>query len=219
MKRVLEGTSVETFIKPNPQKIGKPILDGVFAVEEHVLLDRASGKRATDRTPPEWLEEHVYRTIHDTLFWIDRKNPQGSAPKDPYQDPQFASWEAAVQAWIAQNPELALSTIQRPPEEYDDVHTEHNTPLLSVLEPQEGTRASSPLVVSAMASAPLGISEVLVFIDGEYLGPLGVESNKKQEGFWRSVFFLPHEAGLHALTVKVFDVYGNRQEKSVTVEF
>ena len=219
MKRVLEGKPVENFIKPKPQKIDKPILDGVFAVEERVLLDRASGKRATDRTPPEWIEEHVYRTIHDTLFWVDRKNPQGPAPKDPYQDPQFVSWEAAVQAWIAQNPELALSTAQRPPEEYDDIHTEQNTPLLSVFEPQEGTHTSNPLIVSALASAPLGIAQVLVFIDGEYLGPLGLESNKKQEGFWRGVFFLPHEADLHALTLKAFDVYGNRQERSVTVEF
>src|SRR3989344_3808283 len=114
MKSALEHASKEEFVPPKPVSTDKPILNGQWAIEETVFVDRASGKKATERTPPEWTEKRVYRVVHDTLFWINRSDPRGDPPDNPYQDPQFANWEQAVQKWISSDPTLAQSAQEHP---------------------------------------------------------------------------------------------------------
>lgn len=40
--------------------------------------------------------------VHDTLYYVDKNDPLGPAPVDPYKDPQFPMWEYAVQKWLAE---------------------------------------------------------------------------------------------------------------------
>ncbi len=49
--------------------------------------------------------------IHDILFYVDRTNPLGPIPSNPYSDPQYIIWENALQIWLRQNIEN-LSHIQ-----------------------------------------------------------------------------------------------------------
>jgi 1A family penicillin-binding protein len=35
---------------------------------------------------------------HDILYWVDKDNPQGPPPTNPYADPQLARWEYSLQA-------------------------------------------------------------------------------------------------------------------------
>ncbi len=37
--------------------------------------------------------------VHSILYWVDKDNPLGPQPSNPYRDPQFAMWEAPVQEW------------------------------------------------------------------------------------------------------------------------
>jgi 1A family penicillin-binding protein len=51
---------------------------------------------------------------HDLLYWTDKNNPQGPAPINPAQDPQFAYWEYGVAAWYAKYPELFRGDVMLP---------------------------------------------------------------------------------------------------------
>jgi penicillin-binding protein 1C len=63
----------ENFIPPEERIVNKPMLNG------------------------SWISPYG---VHDILFYVDRKNPLGPIPEDPYQDPQYILWEKAVQRWF-----------------------------------------------------------------------------------------------------------------------
>lgn len=219
LREALADADIEAFKKPKTVKTGKPILDGVWAAEERVAIDRASGKRATDRTPPEWIEERVYRTVHDTLFWISRRNPRGAAPKNPSADPQFSAWEEAVQAWVASDPALLASVSERPPDATDDIHIQENEPRLTVVAPEPLRRVALPFRVAVDATARLGVAAVSLSIDDESFGLLVPERGGGSR--YEKTVSLERDGGEGSrdivLTVRVFDRYGNRIERSWTV--
>lgn len=51
---------------------------------------------------------------HSLLYWTDKNNPQGAAPSNPAQDPQFAYWEYGISAWYAAHPELFTGGVMLP---------------------------------------------------------------------------------------------------------
>lgn len=51
---------------------------------------------------------------HSLLYWTDKNNPQGAAPSNPEQDPQFAAWEYGVSSWYASHPELFTEGVMLP---------------------------------------------------------------------------------------------------------
>ncbi len=63
----------ESFTPPQIKEISKPILNG-----QHII----NGE------------------IHSTLYYINRDDPTGSMPSNPYTDPMFNNWESAVRAWF-----------------------------------------------------------------------------------------------------------------------
>ncbi len=74
MARALSDTPVEQFIKPDPITTDKIMLNGNYK--------GSSG-------------------IHTILYYINKNDPQGSAPSNPYSDSQFSNWEASVQHWLS----------------------------------------------------------------------------------------------------------------------
>jgi penicillin-binding protein 1C len=61
------------FIDPIPVKVNKPMLNG------------------------EWQTPYG---IHNILFYVDRNNPLGPIPQNPYKDPQYLNWEIGVENWL-----------------------------------------------------------------------------------------------------------------------
>ena len=81
MKEILKDRPTETFLKPDPIETEKPILRG------------------------------EYPEIHTILYYINKKDPAGPAPKNPTTDPQFSNWEESIQEWIKNNPgKITLAT-------------------------------------------------------------------------------------------------------------
>jgi len=72
----------ESFIPPQERTVEKPMLNGSYVSEYGV---------------------------HDILFYVDRKDPLGPKPSDPYSDPQFANWELPVKNWLTSIQNLPLS--------------------------------------------------------------------------------------------------------------
>ncbi len=99
----------ESFPQPTINRVGlKPILRGEFIDTNKLLETYQSGQEINIAD--------VYSNIHTILHFVDRNNPTGPDPINPNNDPQYANWEYAVQAWkketyhLTENP--ATSTNQ-----------------------------------------------------------------------------------------------------------
>jgi len=73
---VLKEYPAETFTRPAGQTAEKPILRGEWNSQNH---------------------------IHSILYYLDKNDPSGLAPKNPNEDPQFNNWETAVINWAKEN--------------------------------------------------------------------------------------------------------------------
>jgi membrane carboxypeptidase/penicillin-binding protein PbpC len=73
VSKIIKDFPKTKFPSPLPVKVNKILLNG------------------------EWISSYG---IHSELYFIDRNNPLGPMPANPYNDPQFYNWESAVQSWF-----------------------------------------------------------------------------------------------------------------------
>ena len=171
MKKILAGTPVETFKKPKAVKVAKPILNGKFEVEQDVKIDRVTQKvipvECIDQYPKEFVATKKIKSVHDTLFWINKDDPRGPEPKDPKKDPQFTRWEEAAQSWAKKNNYLTPDI----PKEQCGLRDKPNLPAVTITSPQPNdTVTGDSVLVSATVSAPRTIIRVEYFLDGLLVG-------------------------------------------------
>lgn len=126
----IKGWSSQQFPAPTPIIAPHPVLNGVVGGALAISIDKISGKRATELTPPELIEEKTFSEPHSLLYFVKKDDPQGPSPKDPSEDPQFTLWEEGIRKWTKE------SSFTDPPEEYDDVHTFETIPRISILAPR-----------------------------------------------------------------------------------
>lgn len=218
------------FIPPaTPPDDLKPVLRGVWEGNDIIVLDRISGKLATDLTPPETREELVIPEVHNILHWVDPRDPRGPAP-NPISDPQYPNWEASVQAWLTQNP---LSQSSSTPEQitalllqlqqtsgeipYDDVHTIENKPIIQNITttPSSPTSTDEITIITETETAyPLQTIEY--FLDDIYIG--------SSEFAPFTFSFIPNETeayitgrDTYTLRVEVVDNVFNRSEEIIPI--
>jgi 1A family penicillin-binding protein len=164
MIRALANEPIENFNPPEPVIVEKPILRGEIPAELIVKIDKASGKLATDLTPPSYIIEKKYKTYHSILHYIDKDNPLGPTPVDPNRDPQYSRWEEGIKKWMEKN----KITLESPPAEYDDLHTLANKPKIEIISPANGALIGDRLLkVNILASAPRGIRKIECLIDNQ----------------------------------------------------
>jgi len=164
MARVLGNTPKETFVPSEPTNDGgNPVLYGQTPNETTVIIDRVSGKRATDLTPEEYRIPKTYREAHNILYYVNRSDPRGAPPEHPENDPNYNNWEAGVQAWLKAKGEVGGEIA---PTEYDDVHTLENQPILSITNPAPNqTIRGSSLSVNTLGSSARGIILINYYLD------------------------------------------------------
>jgi len=209
MKRALENTTVEKFPPPPPNDANKPVLLGK-SLDTKIKIDKVTGKIATDLTPPELVEERTYREAHNILYYLDKDDPRGPAPKDPTQDPQYWNWENAVQVYVKKT---NWNTTSSPPTEYDDVHTQANIPTITISSPPPNAELTSRTgEISVAVTAARRVTKVEVVSEGVLVG-------SKIEEPWTIPIRFPNslERGYHDLVVTAYDDVGNKGSATVTV--
>jgi penicillin-binding protein 1C len=72
-KKIINDYPKTKFLESNYFKVNKPMLNG------------------------EWITDYG---IHNILFYVDKNNPLGPLPKNPYLEPQFINWEKGVNLWL-----------------------------------------------------------------------------------------------------------------------
>ncbi len=136
MDELLKTLPNEPFEKPAPKDLSslKPILRG--------SLEGENG-------------------IHSILYYVDKENPLGPTPSNPYTDPQFERWEFALQNWINTGGSIPLSNSGT-----------NNLISIAVLSPQEGSliniNQKVNIVPQILSDKP--IKKVDYFLNGSFLG-------------------------------------------------
>ncbi|MEK7108440.1 MAG: Ig-like domain-containing protein, partial [Patescibacteria group bacterium] len=210
-----DETPVESFGAPEILKLGKPVLDGEIGSPKTVVIDRITGKLATDETPVRLREERTYVTHHNILHYVDPANPTGPEPGAGSRDPMYPTWEQGVQDWVRRKAEETGQplTAEEPPTEYDDVHVAANIPDVDIRKPESGALESRSFAVEARVSARREVQRVEVYVDSFFLGatthsPYGV--NVTIPSFV--------SAGDHTLRVVAFDDVENEGSESRRID-
>lgn len=214
MDVAIETLGDEEFITPRPyeEERLKPIMRGIWQGGEMYTIDKISGKLATEFTPEELREDRVVTEVHSILYWVNKNNPLGAAPRNPSAASQFEYWEHAVRNWVEENNivEQDSSVI---PTEYDTVHLPKNRPVLVVSGVTSGGRYSeyAPLTVSVNTSNGKVLSRVDVFVNNIFVG--------RSDRAPFTVTFIPSEltqiTNTNTIRVVGYDNVLNKGEKEI----
>lgn len=210
MKRATKGMPVERFTPPDPPTTDKPALLGQVT-EVKIKIDKVSGKRATDLTPPDLMEERTYHDAHSILNYIDKDDPLGPAPSNPASDPQYAAWEAAIQSWVQRN---NWNTTSTPPTEYDDVHVAGNRPQVTIQTPSAGQTISNR---SFSITPSIQSSRLITHVEAR-LGQTLIGSSFASP--WSIEAHVPNnlDSGTYDLTVTATDDVGNVGQATANIQ-
>ncbi|MDD2935230.1 MAG: transglycosylase domain-containing protein [Candidatus Pacebacteria bacterium] len=172
MQEVLKKYPNEDFREP-PLKYDqslKPVMRGIWQGGTTYIIDKMSGKLATEFTPEETREEKVIEEYHSILYWVDKDDPLGPKPTNPYNDPQFSRWEYGVQKWITAHGLTNGSGYI--PTEYDNIHTQGTAPRISILSPKSDTAYDPNEKINILISNDKNVPLIKVnyYLNGQMIG-------------------------------------------------
>jgi len=215
MQEVLKKYPAESFRQPptTHDLSLKPALRGVWQGGTTYVIDKISGKLATQYTPDENKVEKVIEEYHSILYWVDKNDPMGPKPANPYNDGQFVRWEYGVQRWVASHGLInGAGTI---PTEYDDVHTQSSTPRINILTVNPSTIYETDQKINVLVNTEWSkypLVKYNYYLNGKFIG-----------SSTNNVFsFLPSEIegikNVNELKVTAFDGVYNKGEVATTLK-
>lgn len=217
LDQTLGNYNIEQFPKYEKEETEKPVLNGELAIKEDVKVCEIPGKNNNYCLANKYclegeIKKKDFADIHTILYYVDKNDPRGEAPKDPKSDPQFAKWEKGVEEWVKKQDKYVQGEI--PEKECKEEDFKKYLPSVSLSVPD--SVSSSHLSISADVSASYGVDSVDFYVDGEKISS---SSGKPYE----TVYDIPLEKNNSTLEVKVElkDNNGNKdsQSKSVSVSF
>ena len=216
LNEVFKDLPKEEFEKPKKAKGNKPFLNGQWLGGQTYLVDKISGKLATEFTPPELVEEKVLTEIHSILYWLDKNNPGGARPANPENDPQFRMWEIPVRRW-AESANIKDQTENDLPKEKDDVHKPEYAPVLQIESPKPtsdvGFGDEITIKFSAQSKFPLGQADL--FFNNNYLGSL----NQEPYIFTFKPTDIVSRFEDSEIKIIAYDKVRNKSETKITIKF
>ena len=172
MKQILPTLPDENFKTPDPiDPTIKPVLRGIWQGGETYVVDKTSGKLATEFTPVDLREERYVRNVHDILYWVKRGDPLGPKPTNPENDPQYPLWEAAVQKWLTVSGQPADNGVK--PADFDTIHTQNSSLQITITQPGLGVTVPSNIPVTVTFSqkgVAKELSKAEFYVNGAYIG-------------------------------------------------
>ncbi len=205
---------------PTPNKNNKPVLHGIWQGGVSYWMDKISGKLATEYTPEETRQEVVANGVHSILHWLNKDDPNGPAPKDPKEDPQYEYWEYGVRKWFEEwkksNPGFIETTTFMIPTAKDDVHGPGKLPEVKFKSPLENTLVDkhSLLNISLQVSKSQKPLKTEVYLNGKFV----LTAEKDPLNF----SFVPNDVGglleKNTLLVTYYDSAYNKTQASIEFE-
>lgn len=218
MQEVLKKYPTTAFEKPLPDPdyaTLKPVLRGQWMGNKSVWVDKVTGMLATENTPPEARVEKIITDVEDILYWVNKSDPRGPAPSNPYSDAQFPLWNSGVQKWWEQNKyRYPIITTADLPTNYETIHTSDNKPniIIGGLPTQLSQNDKPTITISTTNQYPL--TSVDLFINNNYLTTLSTPFrfifNPKEYGYLPGSYTLRVSA-----TNSIYET--NQKEQSFTI--
>ncbi len=211
MSRVLALDPIEKFVSPRPIETNKPVLNGEYKSEVIIKLDKACGdKLANELTPEDQIEEKIYLTAHNILYYVDKNDPQGDYPKNPAEDEQFARWEGPILEWLGENADEINVEL---PTEVCNLRNEDSLPILKIVSPQNNQIIQGDKIkVKAEALAEFDISQIDFYFDDVLIG---IGKVSPYEIYYKMP--IGTEEGSHQIIVRAYDQIGSSVERKISV--
>ena len=208
MESALKESPPEQFIPPQYIEPTKPVLKGFYRSGPFIKIDKISKKLATPDTPQELVEERGYGEVKSILSFVDKNDPLGSFPEDPFEEHQYRNWQTSIESWIAQNGILK----ENPPTESDDLHIPSKKPKIEFLLQSlfSGEVKKIPLRISSV----FPLREVLLFLDEELVGSKTAPITSESVIFELENSLKP---GTYILKTTVYDAVGNNEFSSYQI--
>jgi membrane peptidoglycan carboxypeptidase len=203
---------------PRAQSVGydvKPALRGVWEGSQTYIIDRMSGKLATEFTPDEYKEERVIASPHEILHFVNKDDPRGPAPTNPDDDPQYQLWEVPTQNWLSTHGFPSSTRISNViPLDQDNIHTINNAPIVVFQNPT----STAPVIMRSGDSFLLSLTSIFPVVRVDYtIDGTFIDSIKN---YPYSLTFDPEsivlDPGAHSITATAFDSVGNRGVATVS---
>ncbi len=206
------------FLPPQPiSQSLKPALRGVWYGGDVYKIDKVSGKLATEFTPTEMIEERVIPNAHEILYWVNKNDPLGPAPQNPYTDSQFLLWEIPAEKWITEHglPSNAFTAI---PQGNDDIHKPELAPKITILSPSSTSTYAldQKIIVLNDIHSNFPITRVELFVNNSFIGTTQIAPYEFS--------FIPSQTGIinnnaTELRVVAHDSVGNTGTASQLIQF
>lgn len=213
MASALASRPPEDFTPPEPPSAAKPVFRGQYRPGPFIKIDKISGKRATDSTPPELITELGSGNVSSILALIKKDDPTGDPPQNPSADPQYNNWQAGIDQWLALHP-LASPSL---PAAYDDLHTDQKVPRILFVSPADGVASVGSLdTITVRVDAAFPLREVSLFIDDALVESKTAPLASPQFSFRLAPGLAPGE---HAIKIAAYDAVANRAtaERTLTI--
>jgi hypothetical protein len=156
MDYLLSTLPNQKFNKPEDKDLSnlKPILRGEWGTGGSTIVN-SDGTTSV-----------VGGAAHTILYYVNKDNPLGPAPRDPYNDPQFSYWEYAIQAW-AGGTGYSVGSPSTP-----TGGANPNSISLTITSPQNNATyiTGSRVDASIQISSANPINKADYFLQGAYLG-------------------------------------------------
>lgn len=206
MKQVLQKNPPKNnFIIPDIQQSGQyeKTLNGSFEGENKIKIDRISQKLATNNTPPDFIEEKIYKEVHSILYYINQS------------DSQFLNWELPVLEWVKKQNQQGNNYNYPTQTETDNIHTEENKPKITILSPKTGDIINSNYIyINTNISAAFPIKQVDFFIDNQLIGSLF----KYPYNLTFPVLKINSSDNQNqSLKISAYDIYSNKNEEFINI--
>ncbi|MCS6789163.1 MAG: PBP1A family penicillin-binding protein [Patescibacteria group bacterium] len=135
LSQVLPKLQPEEFPKPEiPFYPEKPILNGEYIINNE---------------------------IHSILYYIDKNNPLGPPPLNPYTDPQFNNWESSVLNWALNNKEKINKDIIL-----------FDKPKINIISPKNGTFIDNSTYLQANINSNSNIRKINIYLNNNLINSL-----------------------------------------------
>ncbi|HAI74030.1 MAG TPA: hypothetical protein DCS28_03405 [Candidatus Moranbacteria bacterium] len=215
MDEALKNYNIENFPKYEPEETGKDILDGKLEMKKELKVCEIPGEDdkyclASSACPDNKVKKKKFSITHDILYYINKDDVRGDAPKDPKSDSQFENWEKGVKKWLK---DKDYSTDSIPDEECEEKDFSRYKIQANISSPSNGqTITTSSFNISVKLDAPYGVKKATLSVDGNDI------SSSSSDSFSAS-YTVPSDKYNSSLEIKInaTDDNGNSDSESIRV--
>lgn len=216
MDKVLGNYNIEQFPKYETEDAGKDILNGKQDMTSEIKVCEIPGKKnkyclPSDACPDNKQKKKKFFTGHDILFYINKDDVRGSAPKKPEDDPQYDAWEKAVQKYVDKSKDFSSGTA--PSDQCKESDFSSYKPSISITSPGNGETIISPsFTINVKISAEYGVKSATLSVAGSDVASSSSDSLSY-------TYTVPGDKKTSDLTIsaKVTDKNDNNASSSITV--